>query len=231
MRRIGFLCTLFCAFTSFALALQSPELRQKVAAAKEAAARNQQALRGYSWISKTDVLVKGEVKNTKIESCQYGPDGTVQKTEISEPAAPARRRRGLRGRVAAKQTAEMQQEMQSAAALVRSYVPPAPDKLQAVMAAGGVSLTRAGDGSVGLRFADYEKSGDSLALTLDSTANTLQRVSVDTWTGEPTNQVTLEVGFQSLSDGTSYAASTVLKIPGEEIEVHINNSDFAKPAQ
>ena len=42
------------------------DLRQKLAAAKEAAARNQQALRSYSWIEKSQLLFKGEVKNTKV---------------------------------------------------------------------------------------------------------------------------------------------------------------------
>jgi len=81
MRRIAFLSIILCGLAGLVLALQDPEMQQKVAAAKEAAARNQQALHEYSWISKTEILVKGEVKNTKIESNQYGPDGTVQKAD------------------------------------------------------------------------------------------------------------------------------------------------------
>ena len=53
------------------------------AAVQEAAARNQAALRHYSWIQTTQISVKGEVKSTKVESVLYGPDGTQQK--IADP--------------------------------------------------------------------------------------------------------------------------------------------------
>ena len=94
-----------CALAGLGLALaagpvESQDMQQKIAAAKQAAAKNQQALRAYTWIEKTEILMKGEVKNTKLESCRYGPDGKVQKTPLSEPAEkeedtpPGGRRRG-----------------------------------------------------------------------------------------------------------------------------------------
>ncbi len=125
MKQIG-MCILVLAFAGSTLALQNPEIQQKAAAAKEAAARNQQALRSYSWIAVTELSLKGEVKNTKIESCKYGPDGKVQKTELSEPPAPPEKKRGLKGKVIAKKTGEMKAELESAAALVQSYIPPSP---------------------------------------------------------------------------------------------------------
>jgi hypothetical protein len=122
----------------------------------------------------------------------------------------------------------MQEEMQNAAALVHSYVPPSGEKLQAVIAAGGVSISPSPGGQVVVRFADYEKPGDSLTLTLDSTTMSMQQMSVDTWLDEPDERVTLQVDFQSIPDGPSYAASTVLAIPSDEIEVHIANSNYQK---
>ena len=62
-------------------------LQQKLAAAKQAAALNQKALRSYSWVEKTELSLKGEVKNTKVDMCRYGPDGKVQKTPVVEPPA------------------------------------------------------------------------------------------------------------------------------------------------
>jgi hypothetical protein len=230
MKRTGLLCVLLITFGGIAFALQNPELQQKVAAAKEAAARNQQALRSYSWIAKTELSFKGEVKNTKIESCQYGPDGKVHKTLLSDPPAPPEKKRGLRGKVVAKKTGEMKEELESAAALAHGYVPPAPEKLQAVVAAGKVSLSQAGAGAVAIRFPDYEKSGDSLTLTFDSEVKALRQVAVDTWLDEPANPVTLEVSFQSMPDGINYAATTVLKIPAKQIEVRIENSNYQKLA-
>ena len=41
----------------------------------------------------------------------------------------------------------------------------------------------------------------------------MRQITVDTWLDKPENKVTLEVSFQSLPDGTNYAAATVLTIP------------------
>lgn len=218
---------LLFAFGSVSLALQSPDLQQRAAAAKEAAARNQQALRAYSWIAKTELSVKGEVKNTKIESCKYGPDGKVQKTELTEPPKPQKKQRGLRGRIVAKKTGEMKKELEASAALVQQYVPPSPDKIQAVLAAGKVTISP-GAGAAALRFADYAKAGDSLTLTMDTEAKSLRQITVDTWLDKPENKVTLQVSFQSLPDGTNYAASTVLSILKDKLEVEIDNSNYQK---
>ena len=62
------------------------DIQQKLAAAKQAAALNQKALRSYSWLEKTELSYKGEVKNTKVDMCRYGPDGKVQKSPVVEPA-------------------------------------------------------------------------------------------------------------------------------------------------
>jgi hypothetical protein len=228
-------CAMGLAFASLGAALQNSEIQQKAAAAKEAAARNQQALRSYSWITKTELSLKGEVKNTKIESCQYGPDGKVQKTELSEPPAPPEEkksgRRGgrLKEKVIAKKTGEMKKELEDAAALVHGYVPPAAEKIQAAIAAGKLSISPDA-GSTAVQFEDYEKAGDSLALTLDSSSKSIQRISVDTWLEKPEEKVTLDVSFQSLPDGTHYPAETLLKIPNRHIEVRVENSNYQKLA-
>ena len=86
MKRIAFLCITLAFCGGIASAQGNPELQQKAAAAKEIAAQNQQALQAYTWISKTELSYKGEVKSTLIESCKYGPDGQVQKTVVSAPA-------------------------------------------------------------------------------------------------------------------------------------------------
>jgi len=55
----------------------------------------QQTLRSYTWIEKVELSLKGEVKNTTVNSCRYGPDGKVQKTTVVAPP-PAEKKRGLR---------------------------------------------------------------------------------------------------------------------------------------
>jgi len=203
------------------------DMQQKAAAAKQAAAANQQALRKYSWLEKVELSYKGEVKSTKVSQCSYGPDGTVQKSVVVAPP-PAEKKRGLRGKAVAKKTGEMKEELEAASALVHRYVPPSGDKIQVVMNAGGVSMAQAGPGMVALRFAGYEKAGDSLGLTFESAVKSLKKVDVSTWLDKPEEAVTLQVTMQSLPDGTDYPGSIVLAIPSSNIEVRITNSNYQK---
>jgi hypothetical protein len=121
--------------------------------------------------------------------------------------------------------------MQAAAALVHAYIPPNGEKIQAVVAAGGVTIKPAPGGQAIIQFANYHKEGDSLILTFDMASHALLEVAANSWLDEPDKVVTMDVSFDSLSDGTSYAADTVLAIPDDEIEVHIQNSNYQKVAR
>ena len=206
------------------------DLQQKLAAAKEAAARNEQTLRSYSWIEKSELLLKGEVKNTKVDACRYGPDGKVQKTAVVEPAPPEKKR-GLKGKIVAKKTGEMKEELESGVALVQQYLPPEPEKMQAVMTAGTASLAQAGPGFAALKFPGYAKTGDALTLTFESAVKTLRQLEVNTWLDKPDNPVNLKVTMQALPDGTSYPGNVILSIPSSKIEVRITKSNYQKLAQ
>jgi hypothetical protein len=210
--------------------LAAQDLQQKLAAGKQAAAANQQALRGYAWLEKVELSLKGEVKSTKVSSCRYGPDGKVQKTPVVEPPPP-QKQRGLKGKMIAKKTGEMKEELESAAALVQQYVPPSPDKIQVVMNAGTASLAQAGPGAVALKFPGYVKAGDGLSLTFDTNVKTLRRIDVATWLEKPSDTVTFQVAMQSLPDGTDYPGTITLTIPASQIQVRITNSNYQKLAQ
>jgi hypothetical protein len=176
-----------------------------------------------------ELSLKGEVKNTTVNSCRYGPDGKVQKTAVVEPPPPEKKR-GVRGKVIAKKTGEMKAELEAAAALVHQYVPPDPGKMQVVMNAGTASLAQAGPGVVALKFPGYVKPNDSLSLTFESAVKTLRQIDVSTYLDSPGSPVTLRVGMQSLPDGTSYPGSVVLGMPASQIEVRITNSSHQKLA-
>ena len=206
------------------------DIQQKLAAAKQAAARNQQSLRSYSWLEKTELSLKGELKATKVDMCRYGPDGKVQKSPVVTPP-PAEKQRGLKGKIVAKKTGEMKDELESAVQLIQQYVPPSPDLMQVVMNAGTASIAQAGPGFAALTFANYVKSGDGLTLTFESAVKTLQQIDVRTWLDKPDNPVLLKVTMQALPDGTSHPGSVVLTIPDSKLEVRITKSNYQKLAQ
>jgi hypothetical protein len=205
------------------------DLQQRLAAVKQSIAANQQALRSYSWLEKTELSLKGEVKATKVDSCRYGPDGKVQKTPVVQPPPPEKKR-GLRGKIAANKTEEMKEELQATAALIQQYVPPAPDQIQVVMNAGTASLGQAGPNLVAFTFPGYVKQGDALTITFDKAMTALRQLDVKTWLEKPEEPATLRVVMQSMPNGISFPGSIVLSIPASKLEVRITKSNYQKLA-
>ena len=74
--------------TAIAIAQPSPAVQQKLAAIKQSIAENQAKLRQYQWTETTQLTLNGDQKPPSQSLCQYGPDGTVQKTPISPPPPP-----------------------------------------------------------------------------------------------------------------------------------------------
>ena len=205
-------------------------LQQKVTALKESVAKNQQALRQYNWIQKTQLSLKGEVKSTKVEACRYGPDGEVQKTPVSEPP-PREKKRGLKGRMIEKKVDEMKDYMERTVSLIERYVPPSPDRLKAVVAAGGTALSQAGPDAIQLQFKNYVKSGDAVIFTVDKAAKKIRQLNVNTYLDEQDKDaISLMVSFQTLPDGTNYAASKTLNVAAKNIVVNIVDSNYQKTA-
>ncbi len=206
------------------------DVQQKLAAAKQSAAANQKALRAYSWLEKTELSLKGEVKATKVDMCRYGPDGKVQKSPVVTPP-PREKQRGLKGKIVAKKTEEMKDELESAVQLIQQYVPPQPDLMQVVMNSGTASISQAGPGFAALKFPGYVKAGDALTLTFDSTVKALRQIDVSTWLDKPDNPVLLKVTMAALPDGTSHPEVVTLSIPDSKLEVRVTKSNYQKLAQ
>src|SRR6201987_1238116 len=72
----------------YSVSAQSPDLQQKVAEVKEAAAKNKQALAQYTWTEQDTISLKGEQKKQEHFQVRLGPDGKPQKTSTDPPAAP-----------------------------------------------------------------------------------------------------------------------------------------------
>jgi hypothetical protein len=205
------------------------DLQQKVAAAKQAAALNQKALLSYSWLEKTELSLKGEVKATKVDMCRYGADGKVQKTPVVTPP-PAERGRGLKGKIVANKKEEMKEELESAVHLIQQYVPPQPDMMQVVMNNGGLSISPSPAATI-LKLAGYAKAGDALTLAFDPTVKALRQIDVATWLEKPEEKVLLKVTMEALPDGTSHPGVVTLSIPESKLEVRITKSNYQKLAQ
>ena len=218
-------------------AAQAPEDRS--AAIKEALASNQAALRQYSWIETTTISLKGEVKKQEKKQCIYGADGKVQKTPLPGQTAPQQQakekgggggRRGgrLKETIVENKVEDLKDYMEKAAALVHQYVPPDPQKIQEAQKAGNVAVQPAG-GVTTLNVKSYLKSGDSLTLGFDPAAKAMRSYAVQSYVEKPKDDdLTLNVKFNSLPDGTTYPETIVLNVAAKNVVVNITNSGYTK---
>src|SRR5579863_9111771 len=122
---------------------QNPEVQQKLAAAKQAAAENKQRLRQYQWTETTQITLKGDPKPATEKLCQYGPDGQVQKTPIGPPPQQPSGGR-LKQRVVEKKKGEIQEYMEEVKGVLSMYVPPEAQRMQQAYQAGNLSFNPAG---------------------------------------------------------------------------------------
>ncbi len=215
-------------------ALALPALAQQPGAAERAAMlkanmeASQAILKQYEWIETTVVSVKGEEKSRQMNRCYYGADGGVAKVPLTTPE-PAKKQRGLRGKIAEEKKEEMTDYMKSAVALVKSYVPPRPAMIQSAKEAGKVSIEVLEPGKrARLNFRDFHKPGDTLSVEVDLTNNRLLGLTVKTYVEDAKDTVSLNARMAALNDGTSYADTITLSAPAKEITVKVDNSGYRK---
>src|SRR5262245_26105008 len=214
---------------------QAPSAQERVAALKESLAANQKTLRQYSWVETTTISMKGEVKKQEQKNCSYGADGKVQKTPVPGTSAPKQQesgggRRGgrLKKEIVEHKVDELKDYMEKVAALVHQYVPPDPQKIQAVQAAGNLSV-QPSQGVTVLDLKDYVKPGDLLALGFDPAAKAIRSYNVTSYVEKTKDDVvTMGVMFANLQDGTSYPQQVTLDVKSKQIEVKVTNSGYKK---
>src|SRR5271154_6191474 len=211
---------------SIAAVAQNPELQQKLAAVKQAAAQNKPRLRQYQWTETTQITLNGEQKPPSENLCQYGPDGQVQKTPIGPPPQQPSGGR-LKQRIIEKKKAEMADYMDDVKGVLAMYVPPDPDKMQQAFQAGKVSINPAGS-VLNIVFTNYAQPGDSMTLVFDPAIKKIISLSVNTYMGQAKDAVTLQVQMAGLPDGTGYPQQTILNATAKELVVTTTNSNYQK---
>ena len=185
-------------------------LERRIAAVKDAIARNDAKLRRYSWTESTQVTVKGKAKSIEQNECRYGSDGQLLRTPIGArpPSDP-----------------KLRDDLDRIRSLIRRYVPPDPNAMREAFQAGKAAINTA---SGVLTFNDYAKPGDMLTLAFDPGSRNIHSYEVTTYLDEPSDRVTLNAQFSTLSDGTNFLEEYDLDARRKEIHVKTANFGHSK---
>jgi hypothetical protein len=210
----------------FPLMAQDSAVQDRLAMVKQAMVANAQKLHQYQWIETTQLTVNGDAKPPTQDSCQYGANGTVQKTPIGPP--PQQPGGGpLKRRIIENKVAEMKQYMGDVKGLLAMYLPPNPQKMEQAKQAGNLSINPV-PGAVNLVFSNYAQPGDQMTLSFDTAAKKVSSVIINTYMGTPQDVVTLQVQMASLPDGTNYAQQTILNATAKQLVATTTNSQYQK---
>jgi hypothetical protein len=200
--------------------------QDRIAALSSLLADSQAALRHYEWIETTIVTLHGEVRSRKQERCYYGPDGALKKDDVYSSGLPKSEPRETR-RLAA---TPVDEAVQNAPSLVRSYLPLSPTNIQAAGRAGRVSVVLLQSGKLArVNVLDYHKVGDEIEIEIDLAKNRILRVTVATYLDNITDVVTLNATMGQLSDGTAYPATIMLEERTRALYVAVRDTGYRIP--
>jgi hypothetical protein len=210
---------------------QYPELQQKLAAVKEAAAKNKQALAQYAWTERQTISLKGEVKKQTTYEVRLGPDGQPQKTEVAAmPQSSGGRREGrLKEHVKEKKKEEFEEYGQQLAALAHQYAQPDPQRMQQAFQQGNLTLGSAGaPGEIRMVIKNYIKPNDNVTLVFNQQTKALQSLQVASYLKDPKDAVEISAQFAQLPDGTNHVANMIINGVSKKLTVATQNSDYQK---
>ena len=185
--------------------------------------QNQEMLRAYTWNTRTEVKIDGEVKSVKVDLVRYDADGTLQKTKISDSADGQKAPRGVKGKVAKKKQKGMQEWAAELMQLLQKYSLPTAGSLLDFLNKATVEQ----DGQLAtVTASNVVQSGDTMTMLVD--AGTRQMKMIEVSTSLDGDAVDVEILKETLENGPSYTARQIVKVPAQKVELTVENFNFQK---
>lgn len=203
--------------TSAAAQMDMTEIASKVSQARQ---ENAQRTRDYSWTQRTEVKVKGEIKNLKTEIVRYTVDGELQKTPIDETSAKTPK--GVRGKVAKKKIGGMKDWMAELGELLKAYSLPTDGNLLDFLNKASVSPDGAGRK---LDAADVVQPGDRMSVWIGADH---KMTKTEVSTQHDGADVKLETDHETTPDGLDYVARTTIVVPDKGVEMIVENFSYQR---
>jgi hypothetical protein len=177
-------------------------------------------MRAYTWKSRTELQVKGDVQSFRLEAVRFDPDGKQQKTLLSEEKEEPRKKFGLPGLIQAKKAKAAKDWMTDLGQLLHSYL--AASKGQLVDYFEHAKL-RPEDQTVRIEGQNFILTGDRMTYWIDKEHSRPQKMQIDTaHEGDP---IRLLIEFRVLPDTLNYPARATVTVPAKQVQITIENFD------
>jgi len=184
---------------------------------------NAAQMRNYSWNTRTEVKMDGEVKSVKVELIRFTPEGELQKAMVSDSTAGAKKPRGVRGKIASNKKKGMQEWAAELGKLLQQYSLPTSGSILDFL--DNATVERTGQ-MVNLVGRNVIQQGDYMAILVNAKSKQLKLITVKT--SLDGDAVDVQIISKNLDDGLSYTARQVVKVPAMKVELIIENYDFRR---
>ena len=200
--------------------LQAQEgLAMKIGEARKA---NAALMKQYSWESRTELIDKGKVADTRIQTVSYGPDGQLQRTLLNDESSPLPRG-FLRRRIAEKEKEKVEKYLKGLSALLDQYTLPTQGKVIEFVFDAKIQAPD-GNGLLQLTGSSVVVPGDTFSLWVQATTRQTRKVAITTtFEGDP---VTATGSFKTLPSGLTHLEFAEVDVPAKEIKLQLHNFNF-----
>jgi hypothetical protein len=194
-------------------------MAMRVTAARKA---NAALMRQYSWTSRTEVIDQGQVKDLRLDTVTYGPDGQLQRTVMNDQSAPLPFG-FLRRRIAEAERQKVEEYLTGLRDLLEQYTLPTAGKVQDSMSRATATGPDASD-LFEMTGQNVVSAGDTFSVWVNPRTRHVQRIQVSTtFQGDP---VSLTATFKTLPSGLNHVAYAEVIAPAKQLSVQVQNFDY-----
>ena len=188
----------------------------------EARKANAALMRQYSWTSRTEVIDQGQVKDLRIDTVNYGPDGQLQRSTMNDQSAPLPMGFLIR-RIAEIERQKVEQYLGGLRGLLEQYTLPTAGNVQDFMNRAKATGPDA-NGLFEMTGQNVVSPGDTFTLFVDPATRHPRKVQVSTtFQGDP---VSLTATFKTLPTGLNHVAYAEVTVPAKQLSVQVQNFDY-----
>ncbi|HEX6829882.1 MAG TPA: hypothetical protein VF104_12995 [Burkholderiales bacterium] len=196
----------------------------QIAQARE---HNAALMHQYNWNSRTELVVQGQVKDTRIEQVSYGPNGQLQRTTLNDQSS--RMPIGfLRRAIAESEKEKMHEFLTGLRGVLEQYTLPTTGKILDFMMSASPSLPDA-QGLIKLSGNNVVQPGDNLSMWINPWTKHLQHIQVNTTYQGDAAQLTATFATVPVS-GLNYTSFAEVTVPAKQLSVQVQNYNYARLA-
>jgi len=183
---------------------------------------NAALMRQYTWHSRTEVIMQGSVKDTRIELVNYGPTGQLQRTVLNDKSANMPIGFLMRA-IAENERQQVATYLKGLTGLLEQYTLATAGKVLDFMTQAQVTGPDA-SGAVEMTGHGVVVAGDTFSVWSDARTRQTRKVQVaSTFNGDVVN---LTATFATLPSRLTYVAYAEVTVPAKQMSLQVQNFDF-----